>query len=203
MKNLNYIIHSVLGAAVVVLFILHFTGGEEAAQKTPTTTADSPRAASELTIAYFNVDSVMASWELYVNTQNELASKQSKMSNEFQKELNDLQKRQSDLQYKYNKQLILQIDAEKESQKLAADQQNLQTKYTNSAQQLQQEALVRNNQLIDKLEKFLKKYNEDKGYSFIFSYTFGGNLMYGDKAYDITSDVISGINVEYPVAQSK
>ena len=45
----------------------------------------------------------------------------------------------------------------------------------------------------------MEEYNRDKGYSFIFSYSFGGNLMYGDEAYNITQEIIRGINEAYPV----
>ena len=49
----------------------------------------------------------------------------------------------------------------------------------------------------NKIEDFLKQYNKDKGYAFILSYEPGFMLYYKDSAYDITSDVINGLNAEY------
>jgi Skp family chaperone for outer membrane proteins len=36
-----------------------------------------------------------------------------------------------------------------------------------------------------------------KGYSYVYSYQFGGNLIYGAKPYDITKDVVNGLNEKY------
>ena len=39
-------------------------------------------------------------------------------------------------------------------------------------------------------------YNKDKKYSLIFSKQ-GDNLLYADKAYDITNEVVAGLNKAY------
>ena len=47
-----------------------------------------------------------------------------------------------------------------------------------------------------KIEDYLKLYNKDKGYAFIFSSS--PDLMYlKDSVYDITPDVIRGLNELY------
>ena len=52
-------------------------------------------------------------------------------------------------------------------------------------------------------DAFLKEYNKDKKYGIILSKA-GDNLLYADKAYDITKDVIAGLNKAYkPSAESK
>jgi outer membrane protein len=47
-----------------------------------------------------------------------------------------------------------------------------------------------------KIEDYLKEYNKDKGYAFVFSNS--ENLMYfRDSSYDITQDVVNGLNKQY------
>ena len=47
-----------------------------------------------------------------------------------------------------------------------------------------------------KIEVFLEKYNKNKEFAYIFS--SNSDLMYyKDTAYDITSDIIKGLNSEY------
>ncbi len=53
-----------------------------------------------------------------------------------------------------------------------------------------------NKALHDSIANYLTKYNKDKKYSIIFSKS-GDNLLYADKAYDITNEVIAGLNKAY------
>jgi outer membrane protein len=48
-----------------------------------------------------------------------------------------------------------------------------------------------------KIEEYLKEYNKDKGYAYVFSSSI--DLMYlKDSSYDITQDVVNGLNRLYP-----
>ncbi len=49
----------------------------------------------------------------------------------------------------------------------------------------------------NKIENYLKEFNKEKGYAFIMSYEPGFMLYYRDSTYDITNDVINGLNEEY------
>ena len=70
----------------------------------------------------------------------------------------------------------------------------LQNQY---AQQLQEEGMVKNRKMLDMIERYVAELSETSGYSFVYSYTFGGNLIYGAKPYDITSQVVAGLNGQY------
>ena len=59
--------------------------------------------------------------------------------------------------------------------------------------------------LRDSIQHYLAVYNKDKKYSLILSKA-GDNILYADKAYDITNEVISGLNKAYksvPAAKKK
>lgn len=205
MKNINYIINGILVAAVIVLFVLQFSGDRATesseTSKTSGTTAGQPEnaiPAGEVAIAYFDIDSVMANWTLYSDVQERLAAKQRQLESDFDSKSQSFMKRVEDAQYKIQRGLVTRAEAEQLQQQLATEEQNLMGLQSNYSTELQEEAVVRNRQMIDNIERYVEEYNKDKGYSFIFSYSFGGNLMYGDAAYNITREIIEGINEAYP-----
>ena len=71
---------------------------------------------------------------------------------------------------------------------IAQKGQQLQAAAANFQQKIQQNAYTR--------EQAEAQYNKDKKYSIIFSKS-GDNLLYADKAYDITNEVIAGLNKAY------
>ncbi len=199
MKNINYIINGILAAAVIVLFVLFFTGDRTAApSETSSEQPENAIPAGEVAIAYFEIDSVLAEWELYFDVQEKLAAKQRQLETDFDSKSKSFMKRVEDAQYKIQRGLVTRAEAEELQQQLATEEQNLMGLQTNYTSELQEESMVRNRQMIDKIERYVEEYNRDKDYSFIFSYSFGGNLMYGDEAYNITQEIIEGINKAYP-----
>lgn len=204
MKNINYVINAILGAAVVVLFVLYFSGNSAKMPAEKKQVSDSARmAAGPSDIAYFKIDSVLANWELYFDVQEKLGSKQQQLESDFESKSQSFMKRVEDAQYKIQRGLVTRAEAEQLQQQLAQEEQNLMGLQNNYAAQLQEEGVVKNRQMLDKIEQFLKEYNADKGYDFIFSYTFGGNLFYADDAHDITQEVIEGINETFPEEEAK
>ena len=91
---------------------------------------------------------------------------------------------------------------------IAQKGQQLQAAAANFQQKIQQNAYTReqaefaaeqnkyNKALHDSIANYLAQYNKDKKYSIIFSKS-GDNLLYADKAYDITNEVIAGLNKAY------
>ena len=59
-----------------------------------------------------------------------------------------------------------------------------------------------NNALRDSIQHFLAVYNKDKKYSLILSKA-GDNILYADKAHDITNEVITGLNKAYKSSPAK
>ena len=62
--------------------------------------------------------------------------------------------------------------------------------------ELDAETAKYNNALRDSLQNFLKDYNKTKKYDLIISKA-GDNILFADKKFDITNDVINGLNKRY------
>jgi len=197
MKKLNTILIIVLILAVGVLYVLHFTGGKNANDKSQTGAEQNSSTVVDTNIAYINIDSMLVQMEMYKDLQAGLSKKQKELESNFGTKYNTFQKNVADLQNKVNKGLVTRAEAEQLNQQLTNDQAQLENLNATYTQQLQEEGIVSNRKVIDYIMEYLKEYNADKNLKFVFSYSFGGNLLYMDESYDITTDILTGINSKY------
>jgi len=102
----------------------------------------------------------------------------------------------AEVQKKAQAQTLTQSEYETAEKRLMQMQQSLETRKQSLTEQLVKEQDDINKELKSKLDVFLEKYNQDKHYDFIFSYSASGGsaLMYVNKQLDITKDVIAGMN---------
>lgn len=196
MKIANIVTNVVLGIAVVVLFVLHFSGGEKQENKGEQASVQMADP-SDISIAFFSMDSVMSQWDMYFELQQELGQKQSELEADFAGKTESFYQRVQDAQYKIERQLVTRTEAEQLQQNLAAEEQNLMALQNQYTTDLQEEGMVKNRQMIDMIERYITELSKETGYSYVYSYQFGGNLIYGAKPFDITSQVIAGLNEKY------
>lgn len=208
MNKLSIIIDSVLGAAVIALFVLFFCRpcGKSSAT---VTAADSTGVA----IAYVNLDSIIANYTFAVEANDQLMSKQedarvklAAKATALQNEYRALQQEAAAFQQKVDANAFLSRErAESEYQKiqnkeaaLAKKQQDLQKMQDDLTNEILAETQDLNLQLRDSLTSFLKEYNETAGYKVIFGNTdVAQNILVADEALDITDEVVELLNARY------
>ena len=153
-------------------------------------------APTELKIAYVEVDSLMTQYT-FCKEQSELLEKKSQnIQNTLNQKGQSLQaaamKFQQDVQNnKYTQQQAEAVQAS--LQKQQGDLQNLQQRL---GAENQAETEKFNVALRDSLNHYLAQYNKAKKYTLILTKQ-GDNILYADKSYDITNDVIAGLNKAY------
>ncbi len=153
-------------------------------------------APTELKIAYVEVDSIMTQYT-FCKEQSELLEKKSQnIQNTLNQKGQSLQaaamKFQQDVQNnKYTQQQAEAVQAS--LQKQQGDLQNLQQRL---GAEFQAETEKFNVALRDSLNHYLAQYNKAKKYTLILTKQ-GDNILYADKSYDITNDVIAGLNKAY------
>lgn len=149
-----------------------------------------------LKIAYVEVDSLMTQYT-FCKEQSELLEKKSQnIQNTLNQKGQSLQaaamKFQQDVQNnKYTQQQAEAVQAN--LQKQQGDLQNLQQRL---GAEFQAETEKFNKALRDSLNHYLAQYNKAKKYTLILTKQ-GDNILYADKSYDITNDVIAGLNKAY------
>ncbi len=193
MKNPLLIFNIVLFALVSVLFFLHFKHHTQTDKILHKVIQDDTLSKKDLKIAYVDLDSIQEHYTYYKEKMNDFEYKKERadrdLNNTFQKIENE---RVSFLQKGNN---ISQIEAENFQKDYTRKMQNLDAQKRNIENQMQEEGIRTMEELKKKINAFLTEYNKSGGYSYIFSYSSSINILfYKDTTYNITREVIAGLN---------
>ncbi len=114
-------------------------------------------------------------------------------------ELNDLSNKAQRTIRKWQEKgnTITQAEGEQAQREVGLLQQQYQQRKGELEQEMQKLQVDRMTELRKQVEEFLKDYNKSKKYSYILSYEPGFIIYYKDSAYNITGDLISGLNTQY------
>ena len=156
----------------------------------------------ELKIAFVEVDSIMTQYTFCKDYTQILQKKGQNIQNTLAAKQRSLEQAAANFQQKLQQNAYTREQAEgiqASLQKQAADLDVLNQRLSN---EFQTETDKYNNALRDSIQHFLARYNKDKKYSLILSKA-GDNLLYADKAFDITAEVIAGLNKAYKPAKSE
>ena len=195
MNKTNLIIETILGVAVVALFVLHFTSKPTCDH--PVVAADGSVAA-ELPIAYINLDSLLENYQFAIEANDQIMSKQEDARLKLNTRARNLQNKAADFQRKLDNNAFLSRErAEQEAMKIQKEQQELQELEAKLSQDIAMELQDINPQLADSLTNYLKEYNADGRFQMILSNTGKDNVLMAADALDITNDVIEGLNARY------
>jgi outer membrane protein len=192
------IIWNVVLSVLTAYFLFQFvTGG---AAKTLSKAKATP--AGPFKMAYFEMDSVEANFELVKELKDELLKKEQGIEQEMQKMANNMQQRYNYYQQQANTGLMNQSQSDAAGREL----RNLDEQMKNRKQALDAEygdfVMRRQNEIKAKIEEYLREYNNASSYTYIVSYE-PGLFYYKDTAYNITADLVKGLNQRYKPAAKK
>lgn len=154
-------------------------------------------------IAYVEVDSLMTQFDFAKDYSESLQKKSINARNTLTQKGNALQAAVNNFQQKLNNNgfqsreqaASVQAAIERQQRDLQDLQARLETELANETAKF-------NEALRDSLQNFLKDYNADKKFDLILSKA-GDNILMADKKFDITQDVINGLNKRYKPATKK
>ena len=186
--------------SVMAIALLAMASCNKEAQKVDEKTQAHATQSGSVKIAYVEVDSIMSQYKFCKEYSLILQKKSQNIENTLAAKQNSLQaaaaKFQQDVQNnKYTQQQAEAVQAN--LQKQGADLQALQQRL---GAEFQNETNTFNKALCDSIQHYLAAYNKDKKYGLILSKA-GDNILYADKAYDITNEVIAGLNKAYKPAK--
>jgi len=197
-ENSSRIVSVVLSVAVIVLFVLHFSGNNKKVaenQSDPTNAVIGQK--GNIKVAYVFVDSVLANYELYKKLADQLVTKKNSLEKELTGKGASFQKEVNDFQYKVSKKLITSWDAETRQKQLSEKQQSLVTLQNEMQDKLAAEEQALTVQLHDSVLNAVHELNKKLGYNLVLSNTFGGGLLYADQTMNITQQVLNRLNETY------
>lgn len=155
-------------------------------------------------IVYIQLDSLINQYDMFNDLRSELESKAQAIQDDLTKKGRSFESAVKDFQTKIEKGLLTRSQAEEQQQKLAEREQNLQSLSQQKQYEMAEEEAVMSRKVMDAVNTFLKKYNEEKGYALILTTSAASNtVIVGNPALDITNDVLAGLNDEYIKSKNK
>lgn len=195
MKSLNKLFMS-LAAVAVVLFFAQCAGNAPAPAASEA--AAGAGTLSGLKVAYVDVDTLLAKYNFCVDLNEAMIKKSENVRATLNQKSRELETQQSEFENKYqNNAFASQERAQQEYNRIVKLQQDLQTLSDKLQTELATEQEQNSIQLNDSIKSFMKDYIKTKGYNFVFTNTGLDNLLYADQAFDITLEVVEGLNARY------
>jgi outer membrane protein len=192
MKHISTIISVIALAAVGILFylVMHQAGqlkqiSSEAKRALP----------AESRIAYFDMDTLEAHYDYFKDAQNVAKTKENAMNTELSGMESEYQKKIQEWRQKGN--TMTQAESDQAQQEYGAMQQNLQARKDALQQELYRKTEDLKTSIRKTIEEYVKEYNKQRTYSFIFAYDPSSFIYYRDTVYNITSDLLDGLNAAY------
>lgn len=189
MKNILLIVNIILIILVGILFYLHFTDQkpktgkkEEVASKT----VDKP-----WKVAYIDMDSLQNNYKYYQKVKSEFERKQNAANDEITSLQKKYQARAMQLQQRGPS--MSQQEQENAMKEISQMQEGLATRKEGMDNNLYNENTKMKDDILSRIQNFLKEYNKDGKYAYIFSYE-PGLMFYKDSTLNITNDVVVGLN---------
>lgn len=169
--------------------------------------ADSVTHVPSSTVAYVNIDSLVANYNMYLDLRNEYETKAKKVEGELTNKGRSFERDVNDFQEKVQKGLVTRAQAAELEQTLQRKQQGFMQHRDNVMREMAEEEQVMLNRIHYSIVEYLKEFNSDHRYGMIISTTAAGPILNADPTLDITNVVREGLNKKYaaekPAAKAK
>ena len=148
-------------------------------------------------IAYVELDTLMNQYQLYKDYSEVLTRKGNNIQNTLAKKQQALESHAAAVQKKYESNGFTtrdeleraQLGIQREQQELAQLADRLNNEFNEEQARINTEAR-------DSIQSFLKRYNKTKKYDYVMVKA-GDNLLISNPKYDITQDIVKGLNKRY------
>jgi outer membrane protein len=186
------IVNIALSLAIVVLLVLNFSkkGSSTAVSNGKT---DSTQV---LKFAYVDLDSLQEKYVYYQEKTKEFNSKKEAADRDLNAAFQKIDNER--VAFIQRGQSVTQAEAENFQRVYQGKMQNLEEQKKQLENNIATEGMKTMEELKKTMNAFLEEYNKDKKYTFIFSFSIAMDvLFYKDKSFDITNDVVDGLNKAY------
>lgn len=198
--NTSLLINIILLLAVGVLYLLFFVGKNKSIEPSAVGGGSSE---SGLRIAYVDSDSILLHYALAIDKSKELEEKGKIMESEFKKRQDQYEKDASYFQDQVAKNQLSEQSAQFIYNQLMEEQQKLYELQTNYTSELADMEMQVNLMLLDSVTNYLERFNRKYNFDYIFGHNPGSNLLLKNLKFNITNQVIEGLNNEYASTPGK
>lgn len=147
-------------------------------------------------IVYVNSDSLLANYEYFKEARTRLQGKGAQAEKDLRTQAEAFQKEVE--RYQQTAQGMTEQQRASAEQRLQQKQQQLQALQQNKGNELAGEESEEMKLIYDRVEEYLKKLSDEKGYKMVLTYSRGNSaILYSDSTRDITSEVLAALNDAY------
>ena len=192
--RISLFINAILLLAVGVLYVLFFTEKKQASVQD---IQSQDLTGSALRIGYVESDSILANYSLAIEKSRELEEKGRNLEATLKKRQDQYEKDASYFQEQVSNNKLSEQSAQFIYNQLMEEQQKiyeLQNQYSAELAELEMQVNI---MLLDSVTNFLERYNRLSNYDYILGHNPGSNLLLKNPRYNITKQVIEGLNNEY------
>ena len=153
--------------------------------------------ATGLRIAYVELDSLMSQYQLYKDYEGVLTRKGADIQNTLEQRQRRLESSAAAMQRKYeNNGFQTRDELENAQRNLQQQEVELQQLAAKLNSEFNEEQARINQEARDSIQNFLKIYNQTKKYDYVMIKA-GDNLLIANPKYNITKDIVTGLNKRY------
>ncbi|MDR0744247.1 MAG: OmpH family outer membrane protein [Tannerella sp.] len=196
-EKVHYVIEAALAVAVIILFILQFSGDKKLTIADIAVSDGSAVSESTMPIAFIDVDSLMSNYIYSIDLNEQITKKFENSRASLTEKLRKLQSDATDFQRKAETGAFLSRERmEAEQQRIMKRDQELQELQAQMSQELGEEQLRMNEELRKTIITHLTEFNKSKGYHIVYG-KMNDNILYANDAYNITGEVIDFLNRQH------
>jgi outer membrane protein len=204
MNRTSTILSGIALLGVIILFILHFTAKRSTTTTAASRSANTASATGGARVAYVDIDSFEANYKSLKAKKAEFAAQEEAMNAELQRSAQQFQADYAALQRKAQAGTLSQAEGEAAGKRLAQMEQTLKTREQAMNTQFKTKLDAFNDDLHRQMDEFLKDYTREHNFDYVLSYTRSTPIiLYGNDAFNITEDVIKGMNERAEKSGSK
>jgi outer membrane protein len=147
-------------------------------------------------IAYFDLDTLQERYQLMKDAKNEDIAQTNEMNQDLASR--DRRNQEKIQEWKQRGNTMTQAEVQDANQQL----QQMQQEFANHKQELEQKLykfeMDKRLEIRKKIEDFIQEYNKGKSYAYIIAYDNANSFIYNkDTLYNITNDLVEGLNASY------
>lgn len=152
----------------------------------------------QLNVAYINVDSLLLNYDFAKDLNEAIVKKMEDARASINSEGQKFEREAAEFQKKLQTNAFLSEDrARSEADRLQRRQAELEQLQARLQNDIAQQQAEMNQRLNDTVRNYLREYNAVKQYEMIFSNTMYDNILIDFPKYDITAEVLQGLNERY------
>jgi outer membrane protein len=195
-EKLSLILSIVAIMGLIIMIILEvFDFGDEgdikSAQRMPVVSSGTS------SIVFVNTDLLLQKYELVNVLTNQLDLERKRKDSDFTSRQKAYEDDAAYFQSQVQKQAISEQSAQQIYEKLMLQQQDLYKLQDQYTSELSQKEFEMNMVLLDSVKNYLHRLNKIYDYDYILSSNNTGNILMAKDTFDITNQVLEGLNKEY------